>query len=46
MDKINKETEDMISFLDKLKLEILDAAKEETGTYKDKDEEKIFGFGH
>lgn len=41
MDKINKETEEMIGFLDKLKLEILDAAKEETGAYKDKDELNI-----
>ena len=37
MDKINKESEDMITFIDKLKLEILDAAAEATGTYKDKD---------
>lgn len=41
MDKINKETEDVVKFIDKLKLEILDAAKEETGTYKDKDEKTL-----
>lgn len=41
MDKINKETEEMVAFLDKLKLEILDAAAEQTGTYKDQDENTI-----
>lgn len=37
MDKINKESEEMIEFLDKMKLEILSAAGENTNDYKDKD---------
>ena len=41
MDKINVETETLIKFIDKLKLEILDAAGENTATYKDKDHESI-----
>lgn len=37
MDKIDKETIDMIEFIDKLKVEILDMAGENTAAYKDKD---------
>lgn len=41
MDKIDKETADMIAFIDKLKLEILNVAGENTAAYKDKDQLNI-----
>lgn len=41
MDQINKETEDMIKFIDGLKMDILKAASEEISTFKDKDQEVI-----
>ncbi|MEJ6583276.1 MAG: GldM family protein [Crocinitomicaceae bacterium] len=41
MDKIDKETIDMIEFIDKLKLEILSTAGENTAAYKDKDHTNI-----
>lgn len=37
MDKIDKETAEMIGFIDKLKVEILEMAGENTDAYKDKD---------
>lgn len=42
MDEINKETETMIEFLDKLKVDILTAGGEDTKTYKDNDHEVLF----
>ena len=41
MDAIDKETADMISFIDGLKLEILKVAGESVGSYKDKDHHNI-----
>ena len=41
MDLIDKEAADMIQFLDKMKLAILNEAGEETKTYKDKDHETL-----
>lgn len=41
MDKINKETEDLIKFIDELKVEVLKTAGENVATYKDKDHESI-----
>ncbi len=41
MDKIDKETAEMIGFIDKLKVEILDMAGENTAAYKDKDHTNI-----
>jgi hypothetical protein len=41
MDKINKETEDLIKFIDELKVEVLKSAGEGVDTYKDKDHESI-----
>lgn len=41
MDKIDKETIDMIEFIDKLKIEILNTAGENTSAYKDKEHTNI-----
>src|SRR5690606_17363231 len=41
MDKIDKETVDLIKFIDQLKVDILNEAGEAAKTYKDKDHETI-----
>lgn len=41
MEKIDKETASMIEFIDKLKIEILNTAGENTSAYKDKDHTNI-----
>lgn len=41
MEKIDKETASMIEFIDKLKIEILNTAGENTAAYKDKDHTNI-----
>jgi hypothetical protein len=41
MDKVDKETIDMIEFIDELKLEILNTAGENTAAYKDKEHTNI-----
>lgn len=41
MDKIDKETADMIAFIDKIKVDMLKTSGEKVDTYKDKDKETI-----